>query len=217
MKKTGVLAERKRERLNAERLAELLDVATEVFLEQGFDAASTREIARRANASKTTFYARFPSKEDLFLAVVERRMATVFEQVARFPETESIEDTLYEFGSGMLKIALSPEQIALIRLVNAEAERYPHLALHFYENGAKRGEDALARFFAMQIRKGRLRRGRPLTMARQFMSLITGSPVRWFVLGFNPASLSKRALEVHLQESVEFFLNACKAQAPGIN
>jgi AcrR family transcriptional regulator len=43
-------------RLDDDRVSELLDVATEVFIEYGFDGASTNKIARRANCSKTTFY-----------------------------------------------------------------------------------------------------------------------------------------------------------------
>ena len=71
-----------RARLDEERLTELLDVATEVFVSEGFSAASTNEIARRANSSKTTFYSRFPTKEQLFLAVIERRITAIFSQVA---------------------------------------------------------------------------------------------------------------------------------------
>jgi TetR/AcrR family transcriptional regulator of autoinduction and epiphytic fitness len=76
-----------RARLHEERLTELLDVAAEVFISEGFSAASTNEIARRANSSKTTFYSRFPTKEQLFLAVIERRMTGIFRQVdASLPE-----------------------------------------------------------------------------------------------------------------------------------
>jgi AcrR family transcriptional regulator len=71
-----------RARLDEERLTDILDVATEVFVSEGFSAASTNEIARRANSSKTTFYSRFPTKEQLFLAVIERRMTGIFRQVA---------------------------------------------------------------------------------------------------------------------------------------
>ncbi|HTF70452.1 MAG TPA: helix-turn-helix domain-containing protein [Edaphobacter sp.] len=61
------LEERVRGRLDEDRLAELLDIAAEVFITKGFEAASTNEIAKRSNSSKGTFYSRFPTKEDLFL------------------------------------------------------------------------------------------------------------------------------------------------------
>lgn len=207
MRETSTSAGR-RKRLQDERLAELLDVAAEVFIAEGFAAASTNEIARRANASKTTFYSRFPTKEDLFLAVIERRTAEIFGQVARFPEHQSLEQTLKDFSKNVLQIALSPEQISLIRMVSMEASRYPELATRLYENGPKKAEEALAAYLSNQITKGFLRKEDALAMARNLLNLVTGSPVRWFVLGFDPAPLSKRALKKHVDGAIELFLRA---------
>jgi len=198
----------RRKRLQDDRISELLDVAAEVFIADGFAAASTNEMARRANASKTTFYSRFPTKEDLFLAVIARRMTKIFEQVAKFPERSSIESTLRQFGANLLHIALSPEQISLVRIVVMESGRYPELATRFYENGAKRGEEALATYLADQIKIGYLRDEDPLMMARHFMSLITGSPVRWFVLGFDSEPIAERSLGKHIDGVVSLFLRA---------
>ncbi len=50
----------------------ILDAAGKVFLERGFSGASVDEIAEVACAGKPTIYARFPSKEALFTAVIER-------------------------------------------------------------------------------------------------------------------------------------------------
>jgi TetR/AcrR family transcriptional regulator, mexJK operon transcriptional repressor len=197
-----------RKRLQDHRIAELLDIAAEVFIEDGFAAASTNKIASLANASKTTFYSRFPTKEDLFLAVIERRMTRVFQQVAQFPECLTMEKTLQKFSANLLRIALSQEQIALIRMVSMEAGRYPELASRFYENGPKRGENALAAYLAGQIERGELISEDPLMMARQLMSLITGSPVRWFVLGFNNKRISDRSIKKHIDGSVSLFLRA---------
>jgi len=51
----------------------LLDVAVEVFMEKGFARASVEEIAERAGYSKGAVYSNFASKEDLALAVLDRR------------------------------------------------------------------------------------------------------------------------------------------------
>ena len=50
----------------------ILDAAGRVFLEHGFQGASVDEIAEAASAGKPTIYARFPNKQALFTAVVER-------------------------------------------------------------------------------------------------------------------------------------------------
>ena len=198
-----------RARLDEERLTELLDVATEVFISEGFSAASTNEIARRANSSKTTFYSRFPTKEQLFLAVIERRMTGIFQQVAgSLPEEPPIEDTLHNFGSALIRVALSKEQIALIRVVSMEASKFPELARRFYELGPKHGEETLAAYFTKQVEKGRLLNEDTRQMAQHFMSLITGGPVRWFVLGFDPSSLPKTVLQKHLNSAIRAFMRA---------
>jgi TetR/AcrR family transcriptional regulator, mexJK operon transcriptional repressor len=198
-----------RARLDEERLTELLDVAAEIFISEGFSAASTNEIARRANSSKTTFYSRFPTKEQLFVAVIERRMTGIFQQVAgSFPEDHPIEDTLRKFGSGLIRLALSKEQIALVRVVSMEAAKFPELGKRFYELGPKRGEEALAAYFTKQVEKGLLSNDDTRQMAQHFMSLITGGRVRWFVLGFDASLVPKSALQKHLNSAIQMFMRA---------
>ena len=58
----------------------ILDAASKVFLERGFDGASIDEIAVEAHAGKPTIYARYPGKEALFSAVLARKIR----QTSRF-------------------------------------------------------------------------------------------------------------------------------------
>src|SRR5262245_15778279 len=58
----------------AERRAQLIDVAEQAFLEMGYGAASMDDIASRAGMSKKTLYQLFDTKENLFGAVIEARM-----------------------------------------------------------------------------------------------------------------------------------------------
>ena len=198
-----------RARLDEERLTEILDVATEVFVSEGFSAASTNEIARRANSSKTTFYSRFPTKEQLFLAVIERRMTGIFSQVAAsLPEEPPIEDTLRNFGAALMRLALSKDQVALLRVVSMESAKFPELGKRFYELGPRRGEEALAAYLKKQAQKGRLSNEDTRQMAEHFISLLTGGPVRWFVFGFDPSPLSKSALGKHLNSAIQAFMRA---------
>ena len=198
-----------RARLDEERLTELLDVAAEVFISEGFSAASTNEIARRANSSKSTFYSRFPTKERLFLAVIERRMNDIFQQVAAsLPEEPPVEETLRNFGSALIGFVLSKEQVALVRMVSMESAKFPELGKRFYELGPKRGEERLAAYLAKQIEKGRLLNEDTRQMAQHFTSLVTGGPVRWFVFGFDRSSLPKSALQKHLNSAIQAFMRA---------
>lgn len=63
------------------RRAQLLEVALEVFVEQGYHAASMDEIAERAGVSKPVLYQHFPGKLDLYTALVSTAVDTVIEGV----------------------------------------------------------------------------------------------------------------------------------------
>ncbi|MET0468235.1 MAG: TetR/AcrR family transcriptional regulator [Aeromicrobium sp.] len=63
------------------RRAQLLEVALDVFVEQGYHAASMDEIAERAGVSKPVLYQHFPGKLDLYTALVSTAVDTVIEGV----------------------------------------------------------------------------------------------------------------------------------------
>jgi AcrR family transcriptional regulator len=66
-----------RQRRKQERPRELLDAALELFAEKGFAATRTEEVARRAGVSKGTLYLYYPSKEELFKAVVRQNLTSL--------------------------------------------------------------------------------------------------------------------------------------------
>ena len=201
-------------RLDEDRLAALLDVATDVFLTEGFSAASTNEIARRAGSSKGTFYSRFPTKECLFLAVIERRMKSVLDgMTSLLPSERSLEDTLREYGTRFLRAVLSEEQIGLLRLISMESSRFPALGERFFELGPERGQAFLTEYFALQVREHRLKDEDTGRMAEHFMSLLSGGAVRWSTLGLRRVPISKIKLQQHLEASLRTFLAAYERKA----
>ncbi|MBX3074663.1 TetR/AcrR family transcriptional regulator [Candidatus Obscuribacterales bacterium] len=61
--------------LTSQRQEEILATATEVFADRGYASTDVQEIADRLGIAKGTVYHYFPSKEQLFLASVDRGMA----------------------------------------------------------------------------------------------------------------------------------------------
>ena len=55
----------------------VFEAAERVFAERGFEAAKLQEISRLAGLSMGTIYAIFPSKTDLFRAILEERAHTI--------------------------------------------------------------------------------------------------------------------------------------------
>jgi AcrR family transcriptional regulator len=64
-----------RQRRKQARPQELLEAALALFVEKGFSATRSEEVAARAGVSKGTLYRYFPSKEDLFKAVVRANLS----------------------------------------------------------------------------------------------------------------------------------------------
>ena len=62
----------------------ILDVSLNLFSQNGYDATSVAEICQQAQVSKGAFYHHFPSKQELFLALMETWLETVdgFFQIA---------------------------------------------------------------------------------------------------------------------------------------
>lgn len=80
--------ERTRRRMRApERRAQLLDVARRVFAAHGFHTVTMDDVAREAGVTKPILYDHFPSKRDLYLALLEADLASLKERVHTALET----------------------------------------------------------------------------------------------------------------------------------
>lgn len=107
----------------AERRAQLLDAATRVFAELGFRGATTKAIAAEAGVAEALIYRYFPSKEALFIAVVDRtadRLVKATRGALDLHRTEPIRalGTLLDFAR---EIVRDNETLArMVFVVNAE-------------------------------------------------------------------------------------------------
>ena len=68
----------RRERRKQARPGELIQAALELFVEKGFSATRSEEVAARAGVSKGTLFLYFQTKEDLFREVIRTRLVNHF-------------------------------------------------------------------------------------------------------------------------------------------
>jgi AcrR family transcriptional regulator len=187
----------------AERYRErILDATTAVFLEKGYERASTNEIARRAQTSKQTLYALFPTKADLFVAVMSAHTEQFFARHVYYIESnKSPRQTLTEIGYTVLNLFSAPEFLALYRILVAETHNFPDLARDLWRQGVERGNVLLAEY----LQSRRIGGPRYSKSAAQFVSFVLGD----FVLNamLNPdIELSDRAIKGRVRDAVEDFL-----------
>ena len=69
-----------RQRRKEARPQELLDAALTLFIERGFSATRSEDVAARAGVSKGTLYLYYPSKEDLLKAVVRENLGALIKE-----------------------------------------------------------------------------------------------------------------------------------------
>lgn len=81
------------------RREEILDAATELFAEHGYSDAVTQALADRIGVGKGTLYRCFPSKQELFLAAVDRVMRRLREHVDQ--KLVGIEEPLDQIAIGV--------------------------------------------------------------------------------------------------------------------
>jgi AcrR family transcriptional regulator len=192
----------------------ILDAAGRIFLERGFQGASVDEIAEAASAGKPTIYARFPNKQALFSAVVERlvRLNTSFDAFAC--AGGSIEARLDALAALILTRVLTLETIGLIRVAVAEARRFPKLATSVSCMGRERPKEAVARIFgelAASSEIGAWPAFSPEKLrdtARRFLDLVVLPMLMRALFGEDLADL-RAEIEPHAARSVAFFLAAC--------
>lgn len=116
-----------------EKAAAVLAGARSVFLAHGFSAATTDMIQAAAGVSKATVYARYPTKEALFKAVVEAECDRLLGVVrATAIRSSRLQDVLLALARAYLGLVLSQDVLALFRAVVGEAPRFPALARQFY-------------------------------------------------------------------------------------
>ena len=156
----------------AERRANILQIARESFLEDGYAATSMSSIAVKLGGSKGTLYNYYASKEELFAAVMTAHCAVARTRFERLDvKSGPLEERLRRFGEAYLDVVLDEEFLAVHRLVTGESGRFPEIGATFYEAAGKRGKSWLADVFASEMEAGSIRADDPDKAARLFLGL----------------------------------------------
>ncbi|MGB3777467.1 MAG: TetR/AcrR family transcriptional regulator [Tunicatimonas sp.] len=100
------ISERK-EREKAEMRELILSTAAEIFLDNGFEKTSIRNIAEAIEYSPATIYLYFKDKNDLFFALSEEGFRRFFEHLKRIPQDVPPIEKLRHLGSLYLEFALN--------------------------------------------------------------------------------------------------------------
>lgn len=133
----------------------ILEAASEIFYAQGFAGASLDAIAGAAVVTKRTIYALVGDKAAIFQAVCTEGAASVGS--IPFPQVvlkTSLEDALSDLARILMEHALSPQLVALSRVIMLESQRFPNLAQDILEAGRAMMHGGIKSVFAQLERQG---------------------------------------------------------------
>ncbi|MGI0522860.1 TetR/AcrR family transcriptional regulator [Rhizobium giardinii] len=151
---------------------EIISIAGALFLREGYGSVSMATIASAVGGSKGTLYGYFSSKEEIFAAFVIAAGKQRREEFLLLPGTEAgLLATLTALGTNYLRLLLSPEIMAINRLVIAEAARFPELGRIFFENGPKSVIGVIAAILADAASRHELTLDDPVAGAWRFKAL----------------------------------------------
>ncbi|MGV7119297.1 TetR/AcrR family transcriptional regulator [Sphingopyxis sp. 550A] len=190
-----------------------VDAAREAFFTNGYAGTTMSSIASKVGGSKTTLWSYFPSKEDLFEAVVDGIVEEYGDALAvDLPLDEPVPEVLRRFGNLLMTKLTATPILSLFRLVVGEAERFPHLAKTFYDRGPRRGKARAAEWVGEKMARGEIRMGNPLRAVQHFTGLCQSGLYQFAVLGL-PEGRDLDRLAAEIDDAVDIFYRAWRPDA----
>ena len=185
----------------------ILTAAMRTFMEHGFAAATTLEIATRAKVSKRELYALVGNKEQMLAACVAGRGRRM-----RLPEgfpaptdTAGLESALRQYGVILLKQLMDSDVLAVFRLGISESKRSPGIAASINEQGHKPANAALESLMReARVAKLLVSDDYP-SMIAHYRGLLLGDRMVYVLLGMVPRPTA-REIDHRAGEAARLFL-----------
>jgi AcrR family transcriptional regulator len=155
----------------AARKAGIIRSAAEIFGEKGFSGTKTREIAARAGVSEALIFKHFPSKEDLYAAILAEKspLPGLLERIKASAEQRKDVEVFTMIAETI--VGGAPDQ-NLMRLILFSALESHELSDMFFQNHIRHFYDVLASYIEQRIEDGAFQPVPPLVAARAFMGML---------------------------------------------
>lgn len=202
----------RREARRQDRHDAIVAIASRSFLEKGYAGTSMSAVAAEIGGSKATLWNYFPSKEDLFSAVIDRAASDFRVRLSALLELDGdLATSLRRFAASFLEKVTSPQAISLHRLVVGEVLRFPEVGRIFFERAPRQMQALLAAFLETAMDRGLLLRDDPLLAARTLVGLcMTGCHQQLLLCIIDEAPPD--LIEADADRAVMLFLRAYRAE-----
>lgn len=198
----------RREARRLSRRDTILMVAKAYFLEHGYAGTTMSGIAATLGGSKGTLWNYFPSKEELFAALLDRMTTAYRAQLSQILDPCGVlAPTLSRAARNFVEKMTSPDAIGLHRLIISEGTRFPELSQLFFDLAPRHTRAMLADFLEGAMARGQLRPADAADAARVLMALcMTGTHQQLLMCQIQQATDAQIAADADL--AVDIFLRA---------
>ncbi len=168
------------------RPQQILQAAFRVFGTRGLHQATLDDVAAAAGITKGTIYLYFPSKADLFTAMLKARVNQIMPALEapqdgrRSPTTRR---QLSSLGGRLYHFFRSRAYLTMYRTVVSEAARFPEASGLLYREGILPANRRLAEVIRRGVAMGEFRKVDPMIAARAFVGMFQIFAVSQGLLG----------------------------------
>ena len=133
------------------RQEKIKKVALNLFLTQGYEETSLKEIIKKSGGSFSDIYSTFQNKEGLFVGVLNDILTEKREIYSKFLNKNlPLREFLYEFSTSVMRTFLQKRALRLVKIIYSQLYKQSNRALieHFKQNKENIPEQTLVKYFA---------------------------------------------------------------------
>ena len=194
----------------SKRQWDILDAATKIFAEKGYEGGRTSDIAKEANISEGTIFRYFKTKKDLLVGllmplIVKFFRPLMFKSLEKIMDNEKNESINVVLKNIMMdRISLIKRNAPLVKTVMVESIYHPELLGPLQKEIAPKLIPIVDDFFKENINKGNLREIDPRLMTRSLISLLAG----FYILSNSfPEVFTTNGDEKDIEKIVDILIN----------
>jgi len=191
---------------SGQKREEILGSARNLFLRQGYADAGMEVVARAAGVSTATLYAYFPSKADLFKAIVMETVSGIAAPVREAVRTKGdARIRLTALAVAYADFFSRPDTRAMFRIVTAERRRFEDVAEYFLQSARDELGGAAIAVINDLTKTGELKVQKASWAAGQLMGMLDHVTL---VLGLSAGDevQPRRPIRAIAEDAVETFL-----------
>lgn len=156
-----------------DRRLQIMEAAKDLFARQGFEGTTTREIAARARVNEAIIFRHFPSKEDLYWAIIDHQcqVSGIRESLEKQLKSQRSDREIFGGIAEDIVVRRSRET-NLSRLLLFSALENQRRSQRFFQTHVVEYYELIAEYIRKRIEDGAFRQVDPLLAARGFVGMI---------------------------------------------